>query len=82
MATEAAASQSSKATPGTWSGKLSKQADDDGNFRRQTAGFRDTISNEPDAKFRPEKGRYFLIVNVRRLWTLRSWQHESTLYIC
>lgn len=33
-------------------------ADKDGHFRRQPSKFRDWISKESEAKFRPEKDRY------------------------
>lgn len=44
------------------------QADRDGQFRRQASLFRDVISDAPDSKFKPEKGRYLLYVCATCPW--------------
>ena len=41
-------------------------ADSDGQFRRQKALHRSWISNEPDAEFPPEKGRYVYVTGRQR----------------
>ncbi|WP_215402549.1 glutathione S-transferase family protein [Vibrio gigantis] len=43
-----------------------------GRFVREDAGFRNTISNEPDAKFKPESGRYHLYVSYACPWAHRT----------
>ncbi|KAI1817513.1 glutathione S-transferase [Poronia punctata] len=46
--------------------------DKSGEFRRQTSSFRDWISDGPDAKFPPEKGRYHLYVSYACPWAQRT----------
>lgn len=50
---------------------IHKQADDDGQFRRQTAQFRDTVSADHPV-FRPEPGRYLLYGNYLCPWVNRT----------
>jgi glutathionyl-hydroquinone reductase len=49
-----------------------KPGDTSGEFKRQTSAFRDSISNEPDAKFPAEKGRYHLYVSYACPWAHRT----------
>ncbi|KAI1734377.1 ubiquitin-activating enzyme E1 1 [Xylaria scruposa] len=46
--------------------------DKSGEFKRQASSFRDWISNEPGAKFPPEKGRYHLYVSYACPWAHRT----------
>ena len=45
-----------------------KHADADGQFRRKASKFRNFISSAPDSKFRPEKDRYALYLNIGCPW--------------
>lgn len=42
---------------------ITSWASKDGHFRRAQSVFRDFVSNEPNATFAPEKGRYHLYVS-------------------
>lgn len=44
---------------------------DDGSFNRRPTTFRNKISNDPDAKFKPEAGRYHLIGSLACPWFSR-----------
>ncbi|KAI1823856.1 glutathione S-transferase [Xylaria intraflava] len=46
--------------------------DKTGEFKRQASSFREWISNAPDARFRPEKGRYHLYVSYACPWAHRT----------
>lgn len=53
------------------SGKVTdwvKPGDSSGEFKRQVSSFRETISNEPGAKFPAEKGRYHLYISYACPW--------------
>lgn len=45
---------------------ITSWASKDGQFRRQSSAFRDSISK--DAKFKPDKGRYVLYVSLACPW--------------
>lgn len=47
-------------------------ASKDGTFKRQVSSFRNWITNEPGAKFPPEKGRYVLYINLGCPWASRT----------
>ena len=49
-----------------------KPGDKSGEFKRQASSFRDWISNEPGAKYPPEKGRYHLFVSYACPWVSRA----------
>ncbi|PWN90239.1 hypothetical protein FA10DRAFT_266735 [Acaromyces ingoldii] len=44
----------------------------DGHYRRQVSSFRDAISGEADAKFKPERNRYHLIAALACPWAHRA----------
>ncbi|KAI0520778.1 glutathione S-transferase [Xylaria bambusicola] len=46
--------------------------DKSGEFKRQASSFRDWISDAPDARFPPEKGRYHLYVSYACPWAHRT----------
>ncbi|KAI0394349.1 glutathione S-transferase [Xylariaceae sp. FL0594] len=46
--------------------------DKTGEFKRQASSFRDWISDEPGARFPPEKGRYHLYVSYACPWAHRT----------
>ncbi|TGJ86885.1 hypothetical protein E0Z10_g1896 [Xylaria hypoxylon] len=46
--------------------------DKSGEFKRQASSFRDWISDAPDAKYAPEKGRYHLYVSYACPWAHRT----------
>ncbi|KAI8628256.1 ubiquitin-activating enzyme E1 1 [Xylariaceae sp. FL1651] len=48
--------------------------DKSGEFKRQASSFRDWISDEPGAKYAPEKGRYHLYVSYACPW---QWMMEE-----
>lgn len=53
------------------SGKVTewvKPGDSSGEFKRQVSSFRESISNEPGAKFPVEKGRYHLYISYACPW--------------
>ncbi len=45
---------------GRWTKRSEYPDDDTGEFKRQSAAFRDAVVDAPDARFRPESGRYHL----------------------
>ncbi|PSQ38039.1 glutathione-dependent reductase [Halobacteriales archaeon SW_12_71_31] len=47
---------------GEWRTDVREMTDDDGSFQRTTTSFRDAVRDDPDARFRPETGRYHLYV--------------------
>jgi putative glutathione S-transferase len=47
---------------GEWRTDVREYTDEDGEFQRQETTFREGISADPDARFRPEAGRYHLYV--------------------
>ncbi|KAI0799118.1 glutathione S-transferase [Xylaria sp. FL0064] len=49
-----------------------KPGDKSGEFKRQASSFRDWISDAPDAKYPPEKGRYHLYVSYACPWAHRT----------
>ncbi|KAJ1333554.1 glutathionyl-hydroquinone reductase [Microdochium nivale] len=49
-----------------------KPGDTSGEFKRQVSSFRDSISNEPGARFPAEKGRYHLYVSYACPWACRT----------
>ncbi|KAF9368325.1 hypothetical protein CPB97_004730 [Podila verticillata] len=64
-----ASSTTSQAAPAEG---LKVNIDDSGAFKRQASSFRDKISDEPGAKFPPEKGRYHLYVSYACPWAHRT----------
>ncbi|KAJ3561691.1 hypothetical protein NPX13_g8848 [Xylaria arbuscula] len=46
--------------------------DKSGEFKRQVSSFREWISDAPDARFPPEKGRYHLYVSYACPWAHRT----------
>lgn len=44
----------------------------DGHFRRQVSTFRDAISSDPNAQFKPERNRYHLIAALACPWAHRA----------
>ncbi len=62
--------QSPKEAPShrTWE----RQINDNGAFKRRSSSFRDVISNEKNALFRPELGRYHLYVSLACPWAHRT----------
>ncbi|MGQ3413584.1 glutathione S-transferase family protein [Natrinema sp. LN54] len=57
---------------GEWRTDAYESTGDDGSFERQTTPFRDEIRDEPDARFRPEAGRYHLYVSLACPWAHRT----------
>jgi putative glutathione S-transferase len=47
---------------GEWRTDARETTDGDGSFQRTTTTFRETVRDEPDARFRPDAGRYHLYV--------------------
>ncbi|PSR79325.1 glutathione S-transferase [Coniella lustricola] len=45
--------------------------DKSGEFKRQVSSFRDWVSNEPNARFPPEKGRYHVYISYACPWATR-----------
>ncbi|MCH8505150.1 MAG: glutathione S-transferase family protein [Ectothiorhodospiraceae bacterium] len=48
------------------------EPDDKGRFVRQESKFRDWVRDEPEARFRPEAGRYHLYVSLACPWAHRT----------
>ncbi|KAF9165541.1 S-glutathionyl-(chloro)hydroquinone reductase [Actinomortierella ambigua] len=59
-------------TPSNDGTKVLQWASNDGEFRRQVSSFRDTISDAPDAVFKPEAGRYHLYISYACPWAHRT----------
>ncbi|MFB6150863.1 MAG: glutathione S-transferase family protein [Haloarculaceae archaeon] len=57
---------------GEWRTDEYESTDGDGEFRRQTTTFRDWVSDDPDARFQPEAGRYHLYVSYACPWAHRT----------
>ncbi|MER2494100.1 glutathione S-transferase family protein [Catenovulum sediminis] len=57
---------------GQWQDKWYDTKNNKGQFVRQSSKFRDSISNEEDAKFQPESGRYHLYVSLACPWAHRT----------
>jgi putative glutathione S-transferase len=57
---------------GEWRTDVSQSTNDDGEFERQETVFRDWIRDDPDARFRPEAGRYHLYVSYACPWAHRA----------
>ncbi|PSQ41853.1 glutathione-dependent reductase [Halobacteriales archaeon SW_7_68_16] len=57
---------------GTWRRDAYESTDDDGSFDRQETTFRDRIEDDPEARFRPEAGRYHLYVSYACPWAHRT----------
>ena len=49
-----------------------------GTFNRQTLVFRNFISNEPNAQFPAEKGRYHLYVSYACPWGKNTFHSRNT----
>ncbi len=57
---------------GEWVTDAYQETDDDGEFQRQETMFRDRVEDDPDARFRPEAGRYHLYVSYACPWAHRT----------
>ncbi|RZH66877.1 glutathione S-transferase family protein [Natrinema altunense] len=57
---------------GEWRTDAYESTDDDGSFERQTTTFRDEVRDDPDARFRPEAGRYHLYASSACPWAHRT----------
>ena len=57
---------------GEWRTDAYDATDETGAFDRQEAAFRDRIEDDPDARFRPEAGRYHLYVSHACPWAHRT----------
>ncbi len=57
---------------GEWRTDAYESTDDDGSFERQTTPFRDEVRDDPDARFRPEAGRYHLYASYACPWAHRT----------
>jgi len=57
---------------GEWRTDAYQSTNDDGEFDRQETSFRDRIEDDPDARFRPEAGRYHLYVSLACPWAHRT----------
>src|SRR5690606_28995085 len=57
---------------GSWVYADDWRADKDGSFRRERARFRNKVSSEASARFRPEPGRYHLFVSLACPWAHRT----------
>ncbi|MCB9643240.1 MAG: glutathione S-transferase family protein [Myxococcales bacterium] len=56
---------------GVWYTTEQWEADQKGHFRRQVSAFRETIQDDPQARFRPAAGRYHLYVSHACPWAHR-----------
>lgn len=61
-----------KLVEGVWHDVWYDTKSNKGKFVREDAGFRDWISNQPDAKFQAESGRYHLYVSLACPWAHRT----------
>ena len=57
---------------GEWRTDIEDTTNDDGEFERQQTTFRDRVSDDPDARFQPESGRYHLYVSYACPWAHRA----------
>lgn len=57
---------------GKWVDQWYDTKSNGGKFKRQESQYRSTISNEPDARFAPESGRYHLYVSLACPWAHRT----------
>ncbi|MDG5778528.1 glutathione S-transferase family protein [Haloarculaceae archaeon H-GB2-1] len=57
---------------GEWRTDAFQGTNEDGEFERQETVFRDAIEDDPDARFRPEAGRYHLYVSYACPWAHRA----------
>ncbi len=57
---------------GEWITKEKWEQSSDGHFKRQISVFRDTITNDPGARFQPGAGRYHLYVSLACPWAHRT----------
>ena len=57
---------------GEWRTDAYESTNEDGEFERQTTSFRDRISDDPDARFQSEAGRYHLYVCSACPWAHRT----------
>ena len=61
-----------KLIDGEWRTDAYKSTNEDGEFERQETTFRNWISEDPDARFQPESGRYHLYVSYACPWAHRT----------
>lgn len=61
-----------KLVEGVWHNVWYDTKSNKGKFVREDAGFRDWVTNQPDAKFQPESGRYHLYVSLACPWAHRT----------
>lgn len=61
-----------KLVEGVWHDVWYDTKSNKGKFVREDAGFRDWVTNQPDAKFQPESGRYHLYVSLACPWAHRT----------
>jgi putative glutathione S-transferase len=57
---------------GVWQDQWYDTKKSNGKFVRQDSAFRNTISNEHSAEFRPQSGRYHLFVSLACPWARRT----------
>ena len=57
---------------GEWRTDAFETTDESGSFERQETTFRDWVSDEPDATYQPEAGRYHLYVSYACPWAHRT----------
>jgi putative glutathione S-transferase len=53
---------------GEWRTDAYESTNEDGEFDRQETSFRDSVKDDPEARFRPEAGRYHLYVSYACPW--------------
>ncbi|MFB6140175.1 MAG: glutathione S-transferase family protein [Halosimplex sp.] len=61
-----------KLVDGEWRTDVADHTNDDGEFEREETTFRDRVSDNPDARFKPESGRYHLYVSYACPWAHRT----------
>lgn len=80
-----------KLVEGVWQDVWYDTKESKGKFVREDAGFRDWITNSPNAKFKPESGRYHLYVSLACPWAHRTMifrklkgleQHIDVTVVC
>jgi putative glutathione S-transferase len=57
---------------GEWITKEKWEQSEDGHFKRQVSVFRDWITQDPEARFQPGRGRYHLYVSLACPWAHRT----------